>query len=98
MTAKEIAVLNAKKSGRSYTDVAFFEPHEWVLEAMKEFAKYHVEKALKEAPESLELYHCNNIIQLQKDGDPYLSTDDAGWYVAANKDSIINSYDYKKII
>lgn len=49
-TAEEIAIDFAKKDKQhTYTKVKNFIPHDWVVEAMKEFAKHHVKEALKKA-------------------------------------------------
>lgn len=38
-TIQEIAVEFAARSGHSYTNVEKFIPHNWVIEAMQEYAK-----------------------------------------------------------
>ena len=63
---------------------------------MIEFAKHHVEEALRQALENIEIYHCNNIRSIEKEGDPYISDED-GWHVAVDKDSILNAYPLEKI-
>lgn len=54
LTAEEIAINYAKNSAHDYANTRYFEPHEWVLEAMIEFAKLHVQEALIEAIEKLQ--------------------------------------------
>lgn len=38
-TIEDIAIECAKMSGHSYTNVDNFKPHNWVLQAMQEYAK-----------------------------------------------------------
>lgn len=54
------------------------------------YTKECIKASLEKASCNIELYHCNNKINLNlHTDDPYL-TAEPGWYVACDKDSITN--------
>lgn len=58
-TIEEIAIECASKSGHSYTDVENFKPHNWVLEAMHQYAKQCCEEQIKACAEDAHLFIMN---------------------------------------
>ncbi|WP_454060123.1 hypothetical protein [Elizabethkingia ursingii] len=56
----------------------------------KLYAREVAQASLDKAAENAELYYCNNIHSLKRHQDTYLETD-PGWYVALDKQSIINN-------
>lgn len=51
MNATKISIKNAQNSNHPYTQIEGFIPHDWVIESMIEFARLHVQEALKQASE-----------------------------------------------
>lgn len=73
-----------------------------VIEKMVEFAKLHVQQALKEASEKAILNGYNykksipeNVQNLGQEVNP--DSDDPSFYISTNKDSILSSYPLENI-
>lgn len=83
-TAEEYAIEFAQNSNHSYTQVDNFQPHDWVVKAMIEFAKYHVQEALKEANRNAKIEHSG------WESGHY-------WHHEISEDSILNAYPLENI-
>lgn len=69
--------------------------HGDIKKAMIEFAKYHVEQALKIASEKVELYKFNDGWKASKQG--IKTHEDMNYTVAIDSESILNAYPLENI-
>ena len=95
-TAEEILINNIhqdiQKGGYSYGDVHPV----WINRAMREFAKLHVEAALKTASENVNLKESSSEEINTNNISPFITADDNTIWII-NKDSILNAYPLENI-